>query len=152
MNDQIDILENELLDKMTEVLDTLLIDRTTHKNIMWCTHDYENKGKGYGYHEEIKPHLITGKNGGRRKGVWNFCALFKFRNFFVSLYFKHKTMSKIVYLLGAEASYGKRNEEEPKDSIKRIVEGLPVVNEIDDELGIVIDWVKNCEKIMGTGD
>ena len=49
-------------------------------------------------------------------------------------------MSKIVYLLGAGASYGKRNEEEPKDSPKRISEGLPIVNEIDDELGIVIDW------------
>ena len=54
-------------------------------------------------------------------------------------------MSKIVYLLGAGASYGKRNEEEPKDSPKRISEGLPIVNEIDDELGIVIGWVKNCD-------
>ena len=42
-------------------------------------------------------------------------------------------MSKVVYLLGAGASYGKRNQEEPKNSPKRIVEGLPVVNEIDDE-------------------
>jgi hypothetical protein len=30
-------------------------------------------------------------------------------------------MSKIVYLLGAGASYGKRNEGEPKNSPKRIV-------------------------------
>ena len=54
-------------------------------------------------------------------------------------------MSKVVYLLGAGASYGKRNQEEPKNSPKRIVEGLPVVNEIDNELGIVIDWVNNCD-------
>lgn len=54
-------------------------------------------------------------------------------------------MSKVVYLLGAGASYGKRNQDEPKNSSKRIAEGLPVVNEIDDELGIVIDWVNNCD-------
>lgn len=54
-------------------------------------------------------------------------------------------MSKIVYLLGAGASYGKRNEGEPKNSPKRIVEGLPVVNEIDNEFSIVVDWVKNCD-------
>ena len=52
-------------------------------------------------------------------------------------------MSKVVYLLGAGASYGKRNMDEPVNSPKRIMEGLPVVNEICDELDVVINELKN---------
>ena len=54
-------------------------------------------------------------------------------------------MSRVIYLLGAGASYGKRNESEPKDSPSRIVEGLPVVNEINDEIEVVIKWIKDVE-------
>lgn len=63
MNYAIDILENDLLCEMPEVLNALLLDHTTHKNILWCTHDYENLGKGFDYHDEIRPELITGKYG-----------------------------------------------------------------------------------------
>lgn len=45
-------------------------------------------------------------------------------------------MSKIIYLLGAGASYGKRD---PKGSI---VEGLPIVNEISEQLEFVIELIK----------
>lgn len=59
----IDIRENELFQTMPVVLEKLLIDHTTHRNILWLTHDYEERGEGYGYAEEILPPLITGENG-----------------------------------------------------------------------------------------
>ena len=59
----IDIREDNLLALSAEVLDTLLRDHTTGKNIFWATHDYEALGPEYDYHSEILPHLITGENG-----------------------------------------------------------------------------------------
>ena len=46
-----------------EVLDTLLLDQTTGKNIFWATHDYEVLGSDYGYYSEILPRLITEEHG-----------------------------------------------------------------------------------------
>lgn len=46
-----------------KVLEILLIDRTTNRNIIWGTDDYENLGKEYNSHFPILFHLITGKNG-----------------------------------------------------------------------------------------
>lgn len=45
-----------------EVLETLLIDRTTNRNIIWGTDDYEFLGKEYDSHFPISYHLITGEN------------------------------------------------------------------------------------------
>lgn len=59
----IDIREDDLLMLSAEVLDTLLRDHTTGKNIFWATHDYEALGSEYEYHSEILPHLITGEHG-----------------------------------------------------------------------------------------
>lgn len=59
----VDIRENDLLKLSAEVLETLLRDHTTGKNIFWATHDYEALGSEYGYHSEILPHLITGEHG-----------------------------------------------------------------------------------------
>ena len=59
----IDIREDDLLALSVEVLDTLLRDHTTGKNIFWATHDYEALGSEYDYHSEILPHLITGEHG-----------------------------------------------------------------------------------------
>ena len=59
----IDIREDNLLALSAEVLDTLLRDHTTGKNIFWATHDYEALGSEYDYHSEILPHLITGERG-----------------------------------------------------------------------------------------
>ena len=56
----IDIWETEL---PAVVLDTLLHDHTTGKNIFWATHDYEALGRGYDYHAPIMPELITGQRG-----------------------------------------------------------------------------------------
>ena len=59
----IEIREDDLLALSAEVLDTLLRDHTTGKNIFWATHDYEALGPEYDYHSEILPHLITGEHG-----------------------------------------------------------------------------------------
>ena len=59
----IDIREDDLLSLSEAVLDTLLRDHTTGRNIFWATHDYEALGSEYGYHSEILPHLITGEHG-----------------------------------------------------------------------------------------
>jgi type II restriction enzyme len=59
----IDIREDDLLALSAEVLDTLLRDHTTGKNIFWATHDYEALGSEYDYRSEILPHLITGERG-----------------------------------------------------------------------------------------
>lgn len=56
-------------------------------------------------------------------------------------------MSRIVYLLGAGASYGKRldPDEMTVDDVSRIKEGLPVINEICDEIDFVIGWLCNVD-------
>lgn len=59
----IDVREDNLSAISPEVLATLLRDHTTGRNIFWATHDYEALGKGYDYHSEILPELITGENG-----------------------------------------------------------------------------------------
>lgn len=54
-------------------------------------------------------------------------------------------MSKVVYLLGAGASYGKRNNALSELGVSRIIEGLPVVNEINSEIDVVIRWLNGAE-------
>ena len=56
----VDILENDF---SPEILAQLLSDHTTGRNILWCTHDYESKGEGYQYADEIRRELITGQHG-----------------------------------------------------------------------------------------
>ena len=58
-----DMREDDLLELSPGVLDVLLRDHTTGKNIFWATHDYEALGKMYDYHSEIRPELITGEKG-----------------------------------------------------------------------------------------
>jgi len=59
----IDILENEILEQYPDVLEKLLRDHTTQKNIFWATENYKHLGKGYGFNDPILPELITGDNG-----------------------------------------------------------------------------------------
>ena len=47
-----------------EVLQILLIDRTTNRNIIWGTDDYDPLGEEYYSHYPILFELITGKNSG----------------------------------------------------------------------------------------
>lgn len=63
MRTGIDILENELVEKYPQVLNTLLFDQTTKKNIFWATDNYEHLGELYYYHSQILPDLITGDYG-----------------------------------------------------------------------------------------
>jgi hypothetical protein len=59
----IDILENEIVAKYPDVLEILLRDHTTQKNIFWATKNYEHLGDQYFYDSYILPELITGENG-----------------------------------------------------------------------------------------
>lgn len=56
----IDIKENNLFRKGS-LLNILLIDRTTKKNIIWATDSYEKYGKDFYPKKQIKPQLITGE-------------------------------------------------------------------------------------------
>ena len=42
----VDIQENDILRIYPDVLEILLCDRTTNKNIFWATNDCEHKGGG----------------------------------------------------------------------------------------------------------
>jgi hypothetical protein len=59
----IDILENELVAQYPDVLEILLRDHTTQKNIFWATNNYEHLGVQYNSDAFILPELITGENG-----------------------------------------------------------------------------------------
>ena len=63
MRTDIDILENEIIEKYPEVLGILLRDQTTQKNIIWATKNYENLGEHYLENNPIKAEYITGTNG-----------------------------------------------------------------------------------------
>lgn len=58
----VDIKESRL-HRAGSLLDTLLIDRTTGKNIVWATDSYEVFGKKFAPERQILPSLITGKYG-----------------------------------------------------------------------------------------
>ena len=63
MRVDIDILENDLLEKYPEVLDILLYDHTTQTNIFWATNNYQHLGNAYCFDCPILPELVTGENG-----------------------------------------------------------------------------------------
>jgi len=58
----IDIREDYLL-KKDNLLEILLKDKTTGKNILWATDSYEKMGESYLFQSEIKTELITGEFG-----------------------------------------------------------------------------------------
>jgi len=55
----IDIKEGVLL-RSGDLLDVLILDRTTRKNLIWATDSYERYGKAFGPTKRIKPELVTG--------------------------------------------------------------------------------------------
>ena len=57
----IDLLEQELLDHERTLLQILLQDKTTKKNIIWATDDYAELGEPYSFKKEILPELVTGE-------------------------------------------------------------------------------------------
>lgn len=62
VNASIDISENEILKYGKSLFNVLLFDRTTRRNIIWGTSDYEEHGVEYRAQSPINIHLITGKN------------------------------------------------------------------------------------------
>lgn len=58
---RIDILEDDIIKIDLIILRILLKDKTTRKNILWCTKDYESYGPEYNERAEMKINLITGK-------------------------------------------------------------------------------------------
>lgn len=56
---EIDVKESYLR-RTGNLLDILLTDRTTKKNIIWATESYKQKGPGFGSGDNIKPELVTG--------------------------------------------------------------------------------------------
>ena len=61
---KVDILENDILQRYPDVLAELLRDHTTGRNIFWATNDYEERGEGYNFVDEITIEVITGSNEG----------------------------------------------------------------------------------------
>ncbi len=64
INNAVDISENDILDIGKDILKILLIDRTTKRNIIWASSDYEMLGDSYNAKFPITIDLITGVNSG----------------------------------------------------------------------------------------
>lgn len=60
---RIDIKENFIFKLDNELLEILLKDRSSKKNIIWATDNYSHKGFGYQSSDEITIVTITGHNG-----------------------------------------------------------------------------------------
>ena len=60
---EIDILENEVIENLPDILQILLCDRTTKKNIFWATDNYEHLGESYSFNSQILLQSITGEKG-----------------------------------------------------------------------------------------
>lgn len=61
---RIDIKENYIYKLDNELLEILLKDRSSKKNIIWATDNYAHKGFGYQSSDEITIMAITGHKGG----------------------------------------------------------------------------------------
>lgn len=60
---KVDVLENDWAVQFLQCFETLLVDRTTGRNILWCTEAYAKLGAGFGPADEIKAECITGAQG-----------------------------------------------------------------------------------------
>ena len=58
----IDVFRQEIVETSLNILDILLKDRTTKKNICWATDNYKTKGSSYFPQEPITIKLVTGNN------------------------------------------------------------------------------------------
>lgn len=63
MNFKVDVSEDEIIQKYPSVLEVLIKDQTTKKNIIWATDNYRQLGSDYFEEEPINISLITGENG-----------------------------------------------------------------------------------------
>ena len=58
---KVNISEDEILEFDKVLLDLLLYDRTSNRNILWATDDYQERGKGFSKTDNILASNITGK-------------------------------------------------------------------------------------------
>ncbi|MEG1751946.1 MAG: Eco57I restriction-modification methylase domain-containing protein [Clostridia bacterium] len=63
MENNIDIKENYIYQIDEKLLEILLKDHSSNKNIIWATDNYKAKGKGYQEYDNISLSAITGRNG-----------------------------------------------------------------------------------------
>lgn len=63
MVEKVDIKENKIYDLDPIILNLLLKDNTSKKNIIWATNNYEKRGISYSFDSQIYDYLITGLNG-----------------------------------------------------------------------------------------
>ncbi|PKK98669.1 MAG: restriction endonuclease subunit M [Tenericutes bacterium HGW-Tenericutes-2] len=63
LKEKVDILENTIYKIDKELLEILLLDRTTKENIRWCTNNYIKHGFEYSFSKPISSKLIIGKHG-----------------------------------------------------------------------------------------
>ncbi|MDD4685918.1 MAG: Eco57I restriction-modification methylase domain-containing protein [Clostridia bacterium] len=63
MQKNIDIQENSIYEIDEKLLEILLKDRSSKKNIIWATDNYAMRGKGYQEYDHIAVKSITGRNG-----------------------------------------------------------------------------------------
>lgn len=63
MSETIDIKENKIYKLDNRLLEVLLLDRTTKKNLIWATDNYESRGYGYQAKDQINIFSIIKRNG-----------------------------------------------------------------------------------------
>lgn len=63
MSNKVDIKENCIYKLDKKLLEILLKDHSSNKNIIWATDNYELRGKGYYFSDHITLKAITGRNG-----------------------------------------------------------------------------------------
>lgn len=63
LDEKVDIKENSIYNLSPDLLNILLFDNTTKKNIIWATDMYENRGFGYDINSQITIDKITGRLG-----------------------------------------------------------------------------------------
>ena len=63
MNDNIDVKENSIYKLDDRLLDILLMDRSSKKNLIWATDNYASKGFGYQEYDHITVNAIIKRNG-----------------------------------------------------------------------------------------
>lgn len=60
---EIDVKENKIYKLDSRLLEILLLDRTTKKNLIWATDNYASRGLGYQANDNIGVFSIIRKNG-----------------------------------------------------------------------------------------
>lgn len=63
LDEKVDIKENSIYNLSPDLLNILLFDNTTKKNIIWATDMYESRGFGYEINSQITIDKITGRLG-----------------------------------------------------------------------------------------